>query len=230
MLITFPLKGVGQSAQLTSMYALTRHGAGVSGEERNEVRWIQLGSSGIFKNECWNTCTSPYDLSNERAVAEDELLSLHSSNACVLNLAGLYGGERRPRDWVGRVMKSKEDVKKKGALHLVHGDDVARGVVGCLVDRGEGGGGEGKGGRGWEAVKGKRWIVTDLRVYDWWELVMGWGLGGEGGEEGKRWVVELMGEEGVRALPREKGELGRVLDGRVFWEAIGWWPGKGRMS
>ncbi len=134
----------------------------------------------------------------------------------MLELAGLYGGERRPREWVGRVMRGKEVVRGKGALHLVHGNDVARGVVGCL--------------RRWERVGGRRWIVTDLRVYDWWDLVMSWGVGEDGGEEGRRWVRELMGEEGVRGLPREKGELGRVLDGRGFWEAVGWWPGEGRVT
>ena len=56
---------------------------------------------------------------------------------------------------------------------------------------------------------------------------MGWG---GGGGECERWVGELMREEGVRALPREKEALGRVLDGRDFWEAIGSWPGEGRVT
>lgn len=145
----------------------------------------------------------------------------------MLNLAGLYGGERQPRNWIRRVAKSKEEVRGKGALHLVSGEDVGRGVVGVL--------------KGWEGVGGKRWIVTDLRVYDWWELMLGWGRGaresargqGEGeGEESQfeKWVVELMQEEGVRALPRDKEELGRVLDGRAFWNAVGSTPGEGRLS
>lgn len=48
--------------------------------------------------------------------------------------------------------------------------------------------------------------------------------------EYERWVVELMREEGVRALPREKEALGRVLDGRDFCEAIGSWLGEGRVT
>lgn len=151
-------------------------------------------------------------------MAEDELLALRGADACVLELAGLYGGERRPRDWVGRVAGCKEAVGRKGAVHLVHGDDVARAVVGVL---------EG----GWGRVGGRRWIVSDLRVYDWWDLIMSWGREGEGeGREYRKWVVELMREEGVRALPREKEALGRVLDGRGFWEAIGSWPGEGRVN
>jgi hypothetical protein len=36
-------------------------------------------------------------------------------NGCVLNLAGLYGGERDPKNWVTRVAKTKDEVKgKKG--------------------------------------------------------------------------------------------------------------------
>ena len=125
-----------------------------------------------------------------------------------------------------RVARCKEDVRAKGALHLVHGEDVARGVVGVVLLGGEG---------GWGKVGGRRWIVCDLRVYDWWDLIMGWG--GEVEVEGererveyRRWVMELMREEGMRALPREKEALGRVLDGRDFWEAIGSWPGVGRVT
>ena len=211
VLVTFPIKGKGRSRRLVAGYERA-HGDG------RAVRWIQLGSTGIFTGAGWNDSSSPYDRSNERAVAEDELLSLCGTGAVVLDLAGLYDGEtRRPRDWVGRVMRRKEDVEKKGSLHLVHGADVAKAIVGVLM-LGD-----------WEGVGGRRWIVTDLRVYDWWDLVMGWGGKGDGGEY-RRWVVELMREGGVRALPREKGELGRVLDGRAFWEAIGCWPGEGRMT
>ena len=64
------------------------------------------------------------------------------------------------------------------------------------------------------------------------EKEKGKGKGKEKGEqmEYERWVVELMREEGVRALPREKEGLGRLLDGREFWEAIGSWPGEGRVT
>lgn len=221
VLITFPLKGTGQSETLTSLYARTHEDVATT------TRWVQLGSTGIFTAPHWNDDASPHagddpytpGAANQRAVAEDELLALRGAGACVLNLAGLYGGERQPRNWIARVAKSKGDVKGKGALHLVHGNDVARAVVGVV-------------GR-FEAVGGKRWIVTDLRVYDWWDLIMSWGGQGTGTVEGmeyQRWVVELIKEEGVRALPREKEALGRVLDGRGFWEAIGSWPGEGRVA
>ncbi len=212
MLITFPLKGPGQSKSLTELYAKTHLDVAES------VQWIQLGSTGIFTGGGWNDSSSAYDKSNARAVAEDELLALLGNRACVLDLAGLYGGERQPRKWVGRVARSKEEVRGKGGVHLVHGGDVARGILGVW--------------EGWESgrVGGRRWIVSDLRVYDWWELILGWG-----GEEGeglryREWVVELMGEEGVRALPRDGERLGRRLDGRGFWKAVGGWPESGRLS
>lgn len=147
------------------------------------------------------------------------------------------------------MAKTKEDVKGKGAVHLVHGRDVARAVI--LTHR------------NFDKVGGKRWIINDLHVYDWWDLILAWGryaresVGGDekrmekrevgkgieygkyAGDEGggdkeglqfERWVVELMQEEGVRALPRDKAGLGRVLDGRGFWEAVGGAPKEGRVT
>ena len=222
ILITFPLKGTGQSKKLTNMYSQTHEDVSTT------CRWIQLGSTGIFAEKGWNDSSSAYDKPNARAIAEDELLDTIGRRACILNLAGLYGGERQPRNWVTRVAKTKEDVKGKGAVHLVHGQDVARAVIGAH--------------EAFNEVGGKRWIITDLHTYDWWDLIHAWGKYArakaisEGKEmEGEelhfeRWVVELMAEEGVRALPRDTERLGRVLDGRGFWEAIGDAPREGRVS
>lgn len=134
--------------------------------------------------------------------------------AAVFNLAGLYGGERRPRNWVGRVAKSEGDARGKGALHLIHGDDVARAVV-AACER-----------SCFERVGGKRWVVCDGRVYDWWWMMFEW----DGEIEGKSLracVGRWMREEGVRALPREAGKLGRVMDGRAVWDALGIQPSRG---
>ncbi|KAL9102424.1 MAG: hypothetical protein Q9163_002416 [Psora crenata] len=280
ILITFPLVGRGQSQTLTTLYAATHpdtatdttmtvDGAGAGKEKGKEGvegeasktrssngrRWIQLGSTLIYKNQGWNDENSPYETEDARAVAEDELLRIgmddhhkntdhnnndntdnnnnrSSSRACVLCLAGLYGDkDRRPRDWLGRVARQKEQVKAKGAVHFVHGRDVARAVVLCC--------------RGFEAVAGRRWVVTDLHVYDWWDLfvLLGPSEEDDGDDEAKKlqlqlphrypykkWVLELMQEEGVRALPREKEGLGRLMDGRAFWRAVGGTPGVGRVS
>ena len=200
VLIVFPLKGRGQSTRLVEMYNnVHKEGAGMR-------KWIQLGSTGVWKGERWMDRHSPIDLSSERAVAEQELLALMGTRACILNLAGLWGGERNPRNWVSRVAKTKDDVKGKGALHLVHGEDVARAVVGCLEK--------------WEGVGGGRWIVCDLRTWDWWNLILAWEDERQGPEYGQ-WVLELMEEQEVRALPRGRELLGRVLDGRDFWKKVG---------
>ncbi|KAL8804784.1 MAG: hypothetical protein Q9182_002376 [Xanthomendoza sp. 2 TL-2023] len=230
VLIVFPLRGKGQSGKLVEMYNEAHNnreginrfassegacGTVTEGSIGSSTRWIQLGSTGVWKGEGVLDHYSPVDLENPRAVAEEELLAVVGEKACILNLAGLWGGERQPRNWVSRVAKSKEDVRGKGALHLVHGDDVARAVVGAL--------------RHWEGVGGKRWIVDDLRTWDWWDLILGWAGRGEG-EDGMaeygEWVVELMGEEGVRALPRGREVLGRCLDGRGFWKAVAMVPEK----
>lgn len=93
-------------------------------------------------------------------------------------------------------------------------------------------------------VIAQRYMLTDLHVYDWWDLIMMWGkhareqareMGvGEDVElsdlEYEKWVGELMFEEGIRALPRDNEKLGRRLDGRSFWHAMGIWPEVGRVG
>ena len=130
----------------------------------------------------------------------------------MLNLAGLWGGERVPTKWVSRVASSKEDVKRKGGLHMVHGEDVARAIVACYEK--------------WEKVEGGRWLLNDLRCYDWWNLIMAWG--GDG-KEYRKWVLELMDEQGVKALPRDIEKLSRFLDGRDFWREVDLQPTKSLM-
>ncbi|KAK0648604.1 hypothetical protein B0T16DRAFT_325331 [Cercophora newfieldiana] len=230
LLITFPLYGSGASKTLVETYTATHQSAAQNAASK--FRFIQLGSTGIWQGggqtlvsegrSPWLTRHSPYDTTNARAVAEDELLSL---GGCVLNLAGLWGGARDPRAWVQRVAKTKEEVRGKKSLHLIHGVDVARGiaaVVGC-----EGGVWEGSG-------RGQRWMLTDGFVYDWWALLAGWAEGVDGREEPSEqagWVFELMGEEGseVRGLPRSMEALGRCYDSREFWRVFGVVPLKGRV-
>ena len=147
ILVTFPLTGKGQSKLLKQGYDAVH--ASKLGE--GGVHVIQLGSTGIWQIEqdsIWSTRHSPYNTASPRAVAEDELLSL---GGCVLNLAGLWGGERQPKNWVGRVAKNKEDVKGKKSLHIVHGQDVARSVL-AVVEK-------------WGKAAGQRWMVTDGFVY-----------------------------------------------------------------
>ncbi|KAF2799306.1 hypothetical protein K505DRAFT_321202 [Melanomma pulvis-pyrius CBS 109.77] len=214
VLITFPLKGSGPSKHITTLYRSTH------GEENH---WIQLGTSGIFNQDSeWSTEDSPYDKSDVRAIAEDELREC--VGGCVLNLSGLYGGVRKPRMWIPRLAKSKDDVRRRKAVHFVHGEDVARAIIATHGN----------------FTPGKRWVLADLRVYDWYDLIMSFsamtGDEGEGVEEAEqrllfgKWVGELMIEEGVKALPRELSMLGRKLDSRGFWREMGIWPRHRRLA
>ncbi|KAF2269779.1 hypothetical protein CC78DRAFT_557706 [Lojkania enalia] len=212
VLVTFPLVGLGQSKRITSLYQ-TVHGS--------NNRWIQLGSTEIFNQASdWNTEDSVYDKSHARAIAEDELLT--EVGGCVLNLAGLYGGKREPKNWLSRLAKSKEDIAKRKAVHFIHGEDVARAII--AVHR--------------KPSPGKRWIIADLRVYDWYDLIMSFSAltGEESSVDAEKrlqfgkWVGELMVEENVRALPRSMEQLGRKLDSRGFWKFHEIWPRHSRLA
>ena len=226
VLITFPLTSAAQTDFLVQSY-LDGHSSKHHSSGGEKPKFIKLGSSGIWQipqQTIWVSRRSPYNTSNARAIAEDALLK---RGGCVLNLAGLWGGERDPRSWVGRVAKTKEEVKGKKSLHLVHGVDVARGIVGVMRD--------------WKTAGGQRWMVTDGIVYDWWELFVGWAargkddadILGDGVEDmpsdQARWVFELMAEEKVWALPRSMEHLGRCYFGREFWDSFGMAPLRARV-
>lgn len=268
VLITFPLKGVGQSSTIVKCYEASRESQHVDQRPRTESTdqrlYIQLGSTGIFTAPHWNTSKSSVDLQNSRCIAENELLALGSApnlvttshgeaiTSTVLNLSGLWGGERQPRYWLPRVIKKRSDVEGKKALHLVHGEDVAQAVLGAHLKP--------------EKVRGQRWIVTDLHVYDWWDLIVQWateeakgtstmakvretgtslrdfgvvdgpGLTPTGGVlttsqiDLQAEVFKCLEKSGVRALPRDPNSLGRVLDGRELWKVIGRHPTVGRVT
>lgn len=226
ILITFPLKGKGQSELLVQAYK--------AAHVANHSRFIQLGSTGIWQSDPaqkpWLDRKSPYNGTGDggRVVAENELLAL---GGCVLNLAGLWGGPRNARHWVDRVATTKEAVKGKTSLHMIHGVDVARVIVAVIkkADRGQ-----------WYTVgQGQRWMVTDGFVYDWWSLFAGWAESQNEDENAKidsepikqaKWVYELMQEEGVRALPRSMEALGRCYDSRELWQTLGITPLKGGLG
>jgi len=214
ILISFPLTGTGQSKKLVELYQ------SVHAQDQTlqpGPNWIQLGSTRIFEAPGWNDSSSPYNKENPRGIAEDELLHLKNCKSTVLNLAGLYDDDtRQPRNWVSRVVKTKDDVSKKQAVNLIHGKDVARSIIAVHEN--------------FKEVEGRRWIVTDLFVYDWWALMMDWGGKLEDGTELRSVVFECIEESGCKALPRSMEALGRVLDSTCFWKAIGILPSQGRAS
>jgi hypothetical protein len=129
------------------------------------------------------------------------------TGGCVLNLSGLWGGIRDPKGWLDRVAVTKHALKFKRSLHLIHGLDVAR-LTKAVYDN---------------FTPGERWIVTDMRVYDWWELVLGWE---ESGDERKEWVRELISESEIKikSLPRQPELLERCLDSTEVWSKFGLLP------
>ena len=103
-------------------------------------------------------------------------------------------------------------VRIQGSIHMIHGLDVSRAVLAVHAR--------------FDRANGERWLLTDGRVYDWWDLASAWG---EEGKQGK-WVRELMGETGVRALPRTPELIGRAMDSREFWDTFELEPVKGRLG
>jgi hypothetical protein len=121
---------------------------------------------------------------------------------------------------------------------MIHGLDVSRAILAVHAD--------------FSKANGQRWILTDGRVYDWWDLASAWGSGSSpstsavgasvqnldnqevGNEEGRgaqpRWIRELMQEQDVRALPRNIERLGRALDSLDFWCQFGLSPVKARLD
>ncbi|KAF8805409.1 hypothetical protein BYT27DRAFT_7213295 [Phlegmacium glaucopus] len=252
VLITFPIQGKGASERLVRLYTESRRR---QGEEGTQVRFIQLGATSIWdpstqgrrtmdpnqsvsppKNQ-WYNRHSPI-LSTPRGEAEAELLALSPLfPTTVLNLAGLWGGSRSMRNWVGKVAPTKEVLKNKGSIHMIHGIDVARAILAVHGN--------------FSKVQGQRWILTDGRVYDWWDLASAWGSNAEKKEltetsHGEKpatslmeredrgpqakWVRELMAEMGVLALPRNVELLGRALDSRDFWNEFGLSPIQARLE
>ncbi|TFK99333.1 hypothetical protein BDV98DRAFT_650811 [Pterulicium gracile] len=235
VLITFPITQAGGSARLVKLYNETRQST-----VNNRSRFIQLGTSSMWGNHAlqgvpralrkqanenkepapqlpigfkWydrNSDMTPSDRSNE----EDELLKLSPSvPTTVLNLTGLWGGQRQPRKWIGRVAATKEMLQSKGSLHLIHGHDLARAIL-AVHDN-------------FDESSGQRWLLNDMRCYDWWDLAHAWSSGdaeGAGGESDRgpqaKWVQEFLLDEGIRGLPRNVELLGRALDSREFWSTF----------
>ncbi|EKM79012.1 hypothetical protein AGABI1DRAFT_75582 [Agaricus bisporus var. burnettii JB137-S8] len=240
VLVTFPIKNAGASQRLVRNYQSSRT---VNKNTDLQVRFIQLGATNIWDRTMnaegalqiqgpWCDRHTPHN-NTLRATCEDELLALSPHPpTTVLNLAGLWGDQRSPRRWVPRVAPTKDALKNKGSLHLIHGIDVARAILAVHGN--------------FLRAQGKRWILSDNRVYDWWDLAYAWGSPespgmvprdplkdhcsatslaldkgrDSSGDNPPDWVKELMEEQGIRALPRDVETLGRALDSRDFWKTF----------
>jgi hypothetical protein len=79
-------------------------------------------------------------------------------------------------------------------------------------------------------------MLTDLIVYDWWELILGFAADRLSLDSTDlkatcqyTWIQELMAEKHVRALPRSMQELGRCYDSREFWATFNMVPIRSRV-
>jgi hypothetical protein len=193
IVITFPLP--------------SEHSAEVIVQAYNKIhqiapKWILFGSTRPWhgtSSDPWATRHGPVR-PDARYQSEEVMLRM---GGCILNLAGLYGGPRQPKNWIPKVASTKASLAVKTSIHLIHGLDVARLVL--AVNQ--------------KFTPGQRWLVTDLRVYDWWELVLGL-------DEGERipWVLELLQENKTKALPRPPELMDRCLDSKETWIHFGLLP------
>lgn len=133
VLITFPITRKGASGRLVKAYKDAHPG---------QVAFIQLGTTSIWDvsqlifhyskirikvvfqgtrnltvdkkvENKWYDRHSSF-ISNDRSNAEDELLALSPGiPTTILNLSGLWGGQRSVKNWVGRVASTKEALKNK---------------------------------------------------------------------------------------------------------------------
>ncbi|KAK3312762.1 hypothetical protein B0H66DRAFT_568854 [Apodospora peruviana] len=246
ILITFPLTGPGPSRLLAETYSSTHPTTNQQDNSsvKTKFRFIQLGSTGVWQsspssqtshttinNECWITRHSPLLSPTPRSDAEDELLSL---GGCVLSLSGLYDGVARiPRNWIDRVGSTKELVRAKGSLHMIHGVDVARAIAAIISPHDQS---EDRDDKWTASCAGQRWMLTDGFVYDWWSLFASWAEPSDQNGDPEptkqaKWVFELMEEQNVRGLPRSMEQLKRCYDTREFWQTFGLVPLKaGRVN
>ncbi|KAF5309303.1 hypothetical protein D9758_019053 [Tetrapyrgos nigripes] len=169
VLITFPITLSGGSERLVRLYKSTRHNSDTN------PAFIQLGATSIWgtsdrsiaraaaesgsqapippkpKELQWFDRHSPLN-PGDRGAAETELLALAPAMpTTVLDLAGLWGGTR--------------SMKNYSSIHMIHGIDVARAILAVHAN--------------FSKASGERWLLTDGRVYDWWDLASAWGSGSD---------------------------------------------------
>lgn len=121
-------------------------------------------------------------------------------------------------------------------MHFIHGLDVARAIVAVHLHSSTSSSMPAQPGARLEMGKkkhllGQRYLLTDLRVYDWWDLASAWAASSAAdtvAADAAQWVLELMDEHDIRALPRTPETIGRALDSREFWTTFGILPVKGR--
>ncbi|KAJ3063645.1 hypothetical protein HDU98_000550 [Podochytrium sp. JEL0797] len=212
ILITFPLLSADAAHKITAFYTQTH--------PLVTPRWILLGSTGNFTpshptTDPWCDRHTPLSSLADRNKGESALLERFPQSATVLHLAGLFDAtSRNPRNFISRIAATKDAVSQRKSVHYIHGIDVARAVLAVHANFQPG---------------QHRWIITNLRVFDWWDFLLGavptgWDLEKQGPPPHWVWIGELMVETGVKALPRSVHELQKGITSREFWEVHGLLP------
>ncbi|KAJ1951356.1 hypothetical protein FBU59_000205 [Linderina macrospora] len=158
VVITFPLKGEEFAETLVDGY-LKQH----SSLEGFKPNWIYIGSTRGFK-EIPSTRFTVSDVAAGGVRVEAEEFFIAKHNAQVLNLAGLWGGKRAPRNW-GRFFTDKKLLRtrlslRERSLHLTHCTDAARVVLAVARQNSDG------------HLPAGRWLVSDGNVYDMLEELL----------------------------------------------------------
>ncbi|KAJ2794589.1 hypothetical protein H4S07_006715 [Coemansia furcata] len=208
IVVTFPLQGEVEARRLITEYL--HHHRKVHGDAYNPF-WVYLGSTRPFK-ETPSTCHSKPDLVAGGLRVEAEEYVVGSCNGCVLNLAGLWGGDRVPEKWA-RFYASKDKLRnrlKDRSLHLVHGADVARAIYAIVGNSDK------------SSQFAGRWLVSDEMVYDALQIFIG-------AEHIQEYLRELLEEAEVRemlsASKLDDIEMGpsavtKRIDASHFWSRL----------
>ena len=198
VIVTFPLPTEESGSLIIKMYTALAKLSSPSAAPS----FILLGSTRAFHGVAgnpWCNRQGPLNNADSRIRAENWFLQ---TGGVVLNLAGLWGGQRQPQNWIAdKIAPTKEALALKKTVHLVHGLDVARLTYAVTQDM----------------TPGQRWLVTDLRVYDWWDLILNIDEG-NGKEERRAWIQELMETSKSRSTPRNiEVEMDRAIDSKETW-------------
>ncbi|KAF7722606.1 hypothetical protein EC973_002919 [Apophysomyces ossiformis] len=198
VVVTFPVLNADVMSSFITAYQ-TKYGP---------TQWILLSSTRPFTGPEKSNRHSPMDTSAERSAAEEVVLK---NGGSVLHLAGLWGAQRQPCNWVSRFA-STEKLRSKllvRQLHLIHGKDVARAIL-AVHDK---------------FKKGERWILTDGGCYDWIQLFLTWGSH-EQIEMARKLAkedtacYEALGNGTLEDIVQQGGVEPR-LDSGEFWQTFG---------
>ncbi|KAJ2060082.1 hypothetical protein GGI17_004019 [Coemansia sp. S146] len=208
IVVTFPLQGEVEAKRLITGY-LHNHRK-VHGDTYNPF-WVYLGSTRPFK-ETPSTCHTRPDLVAGGPRVEAEEYIINTCGGCVLNLAGLWGGDRVPEKWA-RFYGDKDKLRnrlKDRSLHLIHGADVARAIDAIVSNRDK------------ASQFSGRWLVSDEMVYDALQIFIG-------AEHIQGFLGELLGEAEVREMLNadklDDIEMGssavtKRIDASHFWSRL----------